>query len=142
MYVISLSNISIKIVKINKFVQYYEGDYILCMTSRYLLSFLHQCHVTTKSPSVSLYNRSTTSFYFRTVGRTVAGNIEILKICHWKLYFAYVALYTYRISIGCALEQRKLCHEQGCIRRWGKGKGYKHVSGIIFIKKSLKIPNG
>ena len=61
-------------------VQYVEGDYIMCMTSRYLLSFFHQCHDTVKSLSLSLYNRSTTSFYFRTVGRTVAGNIEIMSL--------------------------------------------------------------
>ena len=81
MYVISLSNISIKKnVKICKFVQYYEGDYILRMMSNYLLSLLQQCHVTAKSLSVSLYNRSTTSFYIRTVGCTVAGNIEFLSL--------------------------------------------------------------
>jgi hypothetical protein len=80
-YAISVSNISIKPnFEINKFVQYYEGDYIFCMTSRYLLPFLHQCHVTAKSLSVSLYNRSTTSFYYGNVGRTVAGNIEILSL--------------------------------------------------------------
>ena len=44
MYVISLSNISIKtnfkqITRVElKFVQYSQGDYILCMTSRYIFS--------------------------------------------------------------------------------------------------------
>ena len=34
--------------RINKFGQYSQGDYILCMTSRYLLPFLHQCHITVR----------------------------------------------------------------------------------------------
>jgi len=47
----------------NKFVQYSEGDYILCITSRYLLTYIHQCNVTVRSFLVSLYNRSTTLFW-------------------------------------------------------------------------------
>ena len=45
MYVISLSNISIKtdfkqITRVElKFVQYFQGDYILCMTSRYFFRY-------------------------------------------------------------------------------------------------------
>jgi hypothetical protein len=52
MYVISLSNISIKrnfkqIARVElKCVQYSEGDYILCMTSRYFFPFIHQRQVT------------------------------------------------------------------------------------------------
>ena len=52
MYVISLSNISIKtnfkqLTRVElKFVQYSQGDYILCMMSRYFFPFFHQCHVT------------------------------------------------------------------------------------------------
>jgi len=46
----------------NKFVQYSEGDYIVCMVSRYLLTFINQGHVTIRSLSRSLYNRSTTLF--------------------------------------------------------------------------------
>ena len=64
--------------KINKFVQYSELDYILCMTSRYLLPFIHQCHVNVRSLSVSLYNRPTTLFYLK------KGEPEILKLCPWK----------------------------------------------------------
>ena len=37
--------------------QYFERDYIVYMTSCYLLPFIHKCHVTL---SVSVYNRLTT----------------------------------------------------------------------------------
>ena len=52
MYVISLSNISIKrnfkqIARVElKCVQYSEENYILCMTSRYFFPFIHQRQVT------------------------------------------------------------------------------------------------
>jgi hypothetical protein len=52
MYVMSLSNISIKtnfkqIARVElKCIQYSEGDYILCMTSRYFFPFIHQRQVT------------------------------------------------------------------------------------------------
>ena len=52
MYVINLSNISIKTnfkqitIKINKFVQYSNEDYIFYMTSRYVLPFIYQSRVT------------------------------------------------------------------------------------------------
>jgi hypothetical protein len=52
MYVISLSKISIKtnfkqITRVElKCVHYSQGDYILCMTSRYFFPFIHQCQVT------------------------------------------------------------------------------------------------
>ena len=55
MYVISLSNISIKtnfkqIARVElKCVQYSEGDYILCMTSRYFFPFIHQRQVSVLS---------------------------------------------------------------------------------------------
>jgi len=82
MYVISLSNISIKFEQITRFelesVQYSEGDCILCMTScYYLLPSIHQCVVTVRSLSVLLCHRRTT-FFFRNV--EVAGNIETMTI--------------------------------------------------------------
>jgi hypothetical protein len=52
MYVINLSNISIKTnfkqitIKINKFVQYSNEDYNFYMTSRYVLPFIYQSRVT------------------------------------------------------------------------------------------------
>ena len=52
MYVISLSNISIKtnfkqIARVElKCVQYSERDYIVCMMSRYFFPFIHQRQVT------------------------------------------------------------------------------------------------
>ena len=46
----------------NKFVQSSEGEYIVCMVSRYLLTFINQGHVTIRSLSRSLYNRPTTLF--------------------------------------------------------------------------------
>jgi hypothetical protein len=45
-------------IKINKFVQYSERDYILCMTSCYL--FTNDTLHTVQSVSVSIYNHSTT----------------------------------------------------------------------------------
>ena len=50
MYLISLSNISIKtnfkqIKKIESKLTYSEGDYILCMPSRYWMPFIHQYHI-------------------------------------------------------------------------------------------------
>jgi hypothetical protein len=54
MYVINLSNISIKTnfkqitIKINKFVQYSNEDYIFYMTSRYVLPFIYQSRVTVR----------------------------------------------------------------------------------------------
>ena len=63
------------------------------MTSRYLLQYIHQCHVTVRSLSVSLHNQSTTTFYFRNVDRTFAG---ILKACPCKLEcvsVAYIGVY-------------------------------------------------
>jgi len=48
------------------------------MTSHYLLSFIHQYHVTVRSHSVS---------FWRNVDRTAAGNIDTMplemKICPW-----------------------------------------------------------
>jgi hypothetical protein len=52
---------------------------MLYMTSRYVLPFIHQCHVTVRSLSVSLYNRSTTLF-LRDVNRRVAENIETMSL--------------------------------------------------------------
>ena len=54
MYVINLSNISIKTnfkqitIKINKFVQYSMEDYIFYMTSSYALPFIYQSRVTVR----------------------------------------------------------------------------------------------
>ena len=61
MYVISLSNISIKtnfkqIARVElKCVQYSEGDYILCMTSHYFSPFIHQRQVTVFCLAFQLY---------------------------------------------------------------------------------------
>ena len=60
--------------------QYSQEDYISCMTSRYLLPFFHQCHITVRLLSVSLYN-PTALFILRNVDLTVAG---IMKLCLWK----------------------------------------------------------
>ena len=49
----------------------------LYMTSRYLLPFIHQSHVTVQSLSVSLYNRPTMLFW-KNVDCSVAGNIETI----------------------------------------------------------------
>ena len=49
------------------------------MTSCYLLPFIHQCHVTVRSLSVSLCNRPTTLFW-RNMDSTVAGNIAIMSL--------------------------------------------------------------
>jgi len=70
----------------------------LCMKSRYLLQYIHQCHITVRSLSVSLHNQSTTTFYFRIVDRTVAGNIKSMPItCKLECaYVAYIGVY-YRI---------------------------------------------
>jgi hypothetical protein len=82
MYVISLLNISIKTyynrrIKINKFGQYSQEDYILSMTSRYFLQFLSP--ITVWLFPVSLYNRLTTPF-LRNVDLTVAANIEPMSL--------------------------------------------------------------
>jgi hypothetical protein len=60
----------------NKCVQYSEGDYIVCMKSRYLLTFIQQCHVTVRSLSVSLHNRSIKLFLAKKVDRAVPRNNE------------------------------------------------------------------
>jgi len=52
---------------------------MLYMTSRYVLPFIHQGHVTVRSLSVPLYNRSTTLF-LRDVNRRVAENIETMSL--------------------------------------------------------------
>ena len=49
-------------VILNNYVQYSEGDYILCNASRCLLLFIYKYHFTVRSLSVSRYTRSTTSF--------------------------------------------------------------------------------
>ena len=41
-------------LKLTYLLQYFESDYIVCMTSHYLLAFIHKCHVT---HSASPYNR-------------------------------------------------------------------------------------
>ena len=41
-------------LKLTYLLQYFESDYIVCMTSHYLLAFIHKCHVTR---SASPYNR-------------------------------------------------------------------------------------
>jgi hypothetical protein len=51
------------------------------MTSRYLLPFFHQYHVTVRSLSVSLYNRPT-KLFFKEVWTLKLR--EILKLCPWK----------------------------------------------------------
>jgi len=56
----------------------------LYMTSRYLLPFIHQSHVTLRSLSVQLYNRPTTLFG-ENVDCLVAGNIETMSM-EMKIY--------------------------------------------------------
>jgi hypothetical protein len=56
--------------------------------------YIHRCHVTVRSLSVSLHNQSTMTFYFRNVDSTVAGNIESMllqiRMCllclHWCIF--------------------------------------------------------
>ena len=58
------------------------------MTSRYLLPFIHQCHVTVRTLSVSLCNRPATPFYLKICGQ------DTLKLCPWKwLYDREFALH-------------------------------------------------
>ena len=58
------------------------------MTSRYLLPFIHQCHVTVRTFSVSLCNRPATPFYLKICGQ------DTLKLCPWKwLYDREFALH-------------------------------------------------
>jgi hypothetical protein len=65
MYVISLSNISIKmnfqqITKVElTFVQYSQGDYILCMTSRYFFRSFTNARVAFNIVAASLAARQT-----------------------------------------------------------------------------------
>ena len=78
MYIISLSNISVK----TNFKQITHG--IKINKSQEDLIFIHQCHVTVRSLSVSLYSIPATLF-LRNVDSTVAVNIctmslEIMRI--------------------------------------------------------------
>ena len=88
MYVISLSNITIKInfkqitrvvLNFTNVLQYSEGDFILCMTSRYVLPFFPQCRITVRSLSVSQYN-PTTLFILRNVDLTIDRSMETMSL--------------------------------------------------------------
>ena len=83
--------------------QYSQEDYISCMTSHYLLPFFHQCHITVRLLSVSLYN-PTALFILRNVDLTVAG---IMKLCLWK--WEYDREFTMHNMNEWTLSSRFLC---------------------------------
>jgi hypothetical protein len=77
------------------------------MTSRYLLPFIHQCHVTVRTLSVLLYHRLSTLFYLKKCGQ------DTLKLCPWKWLndreFAIYNMNEWTLSSGFVSYLRYLC---------------------------------
>jgi hypothetical protein len=111
---ISLSIISIKtnfkqIIRFKlKFVQYSQGDYILCMTSRYFFPFFHQCQVTVFCLTFQLtltLTLTSSSFYTQRIWNCpllsftpVPGKEQVLCLIRRTISGHHIPLYRVHLS--------------------------------------------